>query len=81
VLSWLQAVLASPPVVLGARKSVSQRTAATAWGCRPLPRARSFMLTGTWGSASLHPRLYAFVRSAHSWQFTSLALRALPAIY
>src|SRR5207302_7205250 len=28
--------------------------------CRPLTRATDSFLTCTWGSASLHPRLYAF---------------------
>jgi len=31
----------------------------------PAPRARLLNLTRSWGSASLHPRLYADVRSAH----------------
>jgi hypothetical protein len=31
-------------------------------GCRPLPRAAAFGVRGSWGSAALHPRLYAVAR-------------------
>jgi len=31
-------------------------------GCRPLPRARAINPDRTWGSAALHPRLYASAR-------------------
>jgi len=31
---------------------------------RPLARVSGVLIRGSWGSAALHPRLYAFVRSA-----------------
>jgi len=32
--------------------------------CRPLRGLLEFSLAGSWGSAPLHPRLYAYTRSA-----------------
>jgi hypothetical protein len=35
-----------------------------ATGCHPLPRVQTSSRAWSWGSAALHPRLYAVARSA-----------------